>query len=172
MGSHRASIKIEMEFHGVKDKADMWINYWPADCCGMDKRVIEFFTKVYNEGMEKWNEENEKHDKKYKAEQLELAERKELARLKDKYKFLPPSPIGRTQGTERKDMRSRYMHTIDGRPATYIKNQQICFAGIKTPIRLCSSKKVLKNQQRISSEWRKKQGFSDRDDYGYKRVIA
>lgn len=43
MGDHRANIKIEMEFHGVTDKADMWINYCDSDGRGVDSRVTEVF---------------------------------------------------------------------------------------------------------------------------------
>lgn len=50
MGDHRASIKIEMEFHGIKDKCDMWLNYYPQECCRMDKRVVDFFNSVYERG--------------------------------------------------------------------------------------------------------------------------
>lgn len=81
MGEHRASIKIEMEFHGIKDHTDMWINYFPQECCQMDARVVEFFDKMYRRGMEKYHANNEK----YFAEQKDIEERKEFERLKKKY---------------------------------------------------------------------------------------
>lgn len=86
MGDHRASIKIEMEFHGVKDKCDMWVNYSPEGCCGMDYRVIEFFASVYEKGMDKYNEMMDKWTEEQSREENEKAERRELARLKEKYK--------------------------------------------------------------------------------------
>lgn len=85
MGDHRASIKIEMEFHGVKDTCDMWINYYPHECCGMDKRVIEFFKRIYDEGMDKYNaivHESEKVEREKAEQKRELDE---LKRLKEKY---------------------------------------------------------------------------------------
>lgn len=89
MGDHRASIKIEMTFHGVEKKCDMWINYWPKACCGMDARVIEFFEHAYEKGMEVY--ENKMAD--YRAEQEkasnERREREELTRLKEKYEERP-----------------------------------------------------------------------------------
>jgi len=60
MGNHRANIKIEMRFHGVEDKTDMWLNYCPNDCCDMDERVLEFFQDVYKRGMVKYDEAIEK----------------------------------------------------------------------------------------------------------------
>lgn len=85
MGDHRASIKIEMEFHGVKDSCDMWINYYPTGCCDVDERVTEFFKRIYNQGITKYEEmvcasEKEEHDRNEKANELA-----ELARLKAKY---------------------------------------------------------------------------------------
>jgi len=86
MGDHRANIKIEMEFHGIKEKADMWINYFPQDCCNMDKRIIEFFKDVYVRGMANYCEEMEKIDKENRKDEIERAEKAELKRLKKKYK--------------------------------------------------------------------------------------
>ena len=81
MGDHRASIKIEMEFHGIKDKADMWINYGPQECCGMDKRVVEFFESVYSRGIEKFNETMAEYEK----DAQERKEKEEYLRLKKKF---------------------------------------------------------------------------------------
>ena len=85
MGDHRSSIKIEMEFHGVKDKCDMWINYIPTDCCSMDERVIKFFRGVYEDGMAKFNEEMAAHEFKRTKGERERAERAEYERLKKKF---------------------------------------------------------------------------------------
>ena len=81
MGDHRASIKIEMEFHGIKDKTDMWINYWPHECCGMDKKVIDFFDSVYRRGMEKYDE----NIAEYEKDVQERKEKEEYLRLKKKF---------------------------------------------------------------------------------------
>ena len=88
MGDHRASIKIEMEFHGIKDKCDMWINYYPHECCGMDKRVIEFFESVYERGMHVYDGLIADAEK----DQREKSEREELARLEQKYRPHTPKP--------------------------------------------------------------------------------
>lgn len=85
MGDHRASIKIEMEFHGVKDSCDMWINYTPTDCCNMDSRVLKFFERIYNQGMAKYDAEVAAYEWERTKEQREAEERSELARLKAKY---------------------------------------------------------------------------------------
>jgi hypothetical protein len=77
MGDHRASIKIEVEFHGVKDKADMWINWVQP----MPSSVSDFLEDVYQRGIAKWDEQMEE----YRAKQKEVEEKKELERLKKKY---------------------------------------------------------------------------------------
>ena len=81
MGDHRASIKIEMSFHGIEDKTDMWINYWPQECCNMDKRVVDFFNSVYERGMKKYT----KNTEAYLREQELKAEKELYLKLKDKY---------------------------------------------------------------------------------------
>lgn len=43
-----------MEFHGVKDSCDMYINYFPeGEYRDVDDRIIEFIRNVYSKGMEK-----------------------------------------------------------------------------------------------------------------------
>ena len=64
------------------------------------------------------------------------------------------------------------MHTINGRPANYIKEEQICYFSLRNPIHLCSSILKIKKQQRASNKWRKKQGFKTHNDYGCLRVVA
>ena len=87
MGDHRASIKIEMEFHGVKDKTDMWINYYPDSEFGIDSNIVEFIQKVYNKGMLRYNKQQEK----YFEEEREKEERKQYEKLKEKYGDSPHS---------------------------------------------------------------------------------
>lgn len=60
MGDHRASIKINAELHGVKKSCDMWINYTPGVCDGVDDRIVEFFRVLYKRGMAKYEEINTK----------------------------------------------------------------------------------------------------------------
>lgn len=85
MGDHRASIKIEMEFHGVKDSTDMWINYVPESCCSMDRRVADFFQSVYERGMDIYQAEMKKEDIKRNRKQIEAKEKAEYERLKAKF---------------------------------------------------------------------------------------
>lgn len=89
MGDHRASIKIEMEFHGVKDKTDMWINYYPDSEYGIDKRIVEFVESVYDRGMTKYNKRMEKYWAEQNKEKVEKEEKAELERLKNKYEKEP-----------------------------------------------------------------------------------
>ena len=83
MGDHRASIKIDMSFHGVKDSCDMWINYdgLSGECHGVDDRVVEFIQSVYDRGIGKYQDDQEA----YFSEQTEKEEKEELKRLKAKY---------------------------------------------------------------------------------------
>lgn len=85
MGDHRASIKIEMEFHGIKETADMWINYYPHDCCGMDERIISFFKDVYVRGILAYDEMIYESTLKNREIEIKDSELKELARLKAKW---------------------------------------------------------------------------------------
>lgn len=85
MGDHRASIKIEMEFHGIKDKCEMYINYCPEYCCNMDSRVVEFIDNVYTRGMEAYDKLVAKAYAKEHKDRIENEEKAELDRLKKKY---------------------------------------------------------------------------------------
>lgn len=97
MGDHRASIKIEMEFHGIKDKADMWINYDPYYCstCNVDRRIVEFIQSVYNRGIEKYEEAQRKYNEEQNKKRIEAEERSTLERLEKKYRTpTPPQERG------------------------------------------------------------------------------
>jgi len=85
MGDHRAYIKIEMEFHGIKDQTDMDINYINSDGNGMDSRVADWFESVYERGMSKYREQVEEYFAKEHQKEIEDGERHELERLKAKY---------------------------------------------------------------------------------------
>ncbi len=90
MGDHRASIKIEMTFHGKKEESDWWINYWPDDD-GVDARIKNWFREKYEEGMNRHYAEELKYkirDAAIKAKEDEVITARELAeldRLKQKY---------------------------------------------------------------------------------------
>lgn len=83
MGDHRASIKIEAEFHGVKKDCDMWINYsgHSSEVEGVDSRIIEFFQELYYDGMYVYNEDM----REFKKQQNILKEKEQLKRLREKY---------------------------------------------------------------------------------------
>jgi hypothetical protein len=49
MGDRRASIKIEFSMHGETKEADMWINWSPSDCNGVDQRILDFFSESARE---------------------------------------------------------------------------------------------------------------------------
>lgn len=76
MGDHRASIKIEVEFHGVKRSTDMYINW-----CEPWWAVQEWFEQVHRDGMDKWDEKQYE----YEAEQRERDEKKLYEKLHKKF---------------------------------------------------------------------------------------
>jgi hypothetical protein len=67
-----------------------------------------------------------------------------------------------------------YIHTIDGIPAQYIDGEKIVFAnGIRGNAgiqNICSSKKQILLEQKLSKKWRKKKGLFSIDDLGYSFV--
>lgn len=86
MGDHRADIKIEMSFHGITKKCDMWINYSPnGEYYGVDDRIIEFIQEVYYLGMDKYNEQMVKLRFEENKKEIEDKEKAELERLTKKY---------------------------------------------------------------------------------------
>jgi hypothetical protein len=85
MGDHRASIKIEVDFHGFKDKADMWINYCDSDGNGVDSRITEFFGNMYEKGMAKYHADQWEYEEEKREREQEEKDRKEFERLKAKY---------------------------------------------------------------------------------------
>jgi len=68
--------------------------------------------------------------------------------------------------------RVRYLHTIDGCPATYFRGEQICYVNGRTRAKLVSTLQLIKKHQRLSNLWRTSQGFEVCADYGYIRVVA
>ena len=87
MGDHRMNIKIEIEFHKVKQKTDMWINYMPdtSDYDRVDRRIVEFIQESYETGMRVYERENIERMEIEHADEIESEERAELKRLQDKY---------------------------------------------------------------------------------------
>lgn len=64
-----------------------------------------------------------------------------------------------------------YMHTLDGYAAQYHPGEQICYAGHFVK-RFAKSLKQIREERRLSSEYRGKQGFSDHGIfYGYKILV-
>jgi len=80
------SVKIEVSFHGIDDKCDMWINHMSGECDGVDDRVLDFLRSVYERGMFKFRKEMDKYEAGANKEAREKDERQELARLEKKYR--------------------------------------------------------------------------------------
>lgn len=84
MGDHRASIKCQVEMHGVEKTCDMWIN-WSPGFDGVDYRVIEFFRDWAEKARQKYDEELYEHQREQREKEQKDRELLELARLKKKY---------------------------------------------------------------------------------------
>ena len=69
----------------------------------------------------------------------------------------------------KKKYKTYYLHTIKGRLAYYLKGQQICYGDkIIIPQHLVKSLNQIKKEQKLSNQWRIKNGFSPHsEDYDY-----
>lgn len=85
MGDHRASCKIEFTFHGKTVKGEWDHVNWCDNRSGIDERVLDWFQKAYDDGMDRYHTMVDKMFAKQDAEKKELEERAELERLKQKY---------------------------------------------------------------------------------------
>ena len=70
-------------------------------------------------------------------------------------------------------MTTKYMHTLDGRPASYHEGEQICFANFygKSIISLVDSRAQILKNIAATIKWRREKGFrADYTRYGWYRV--
>ena len=76
--------------------------------------------------------------------------------------------------TMKNKFKTMYMHTLNGKPAFYCEDQQICYAchgQLKFPDGLADSLKQIRKEHKSSQMWRRAQGFSESSSvYGYLRV--
>jgi hypothetical protein len=88
MGDHRISLTIKAEFHGkIYEIKDAWWNYQGHD--GVDRRVIDFFERMWDDGYRRWADDVDAYHQQQKAKETEETERAELIRLKLKYEHNP-----------------------------------------------------------------------------------
>lgn len=85
MGDSRASVKIELSIYGEKFETDMWINWFPEDSGGMDRRVSEWFSECYEKAYYKYRTRIEAQDRERNKAQIEASEKAQLKALQDKY---------------------------------------------------------------------------------------
>jgi len=68
----------------------------------------------------------------------------------------------------------KYMHTLNGHPATYHGEEQVCYGGGRGKyqlIHLADSLAQIKIEQKMSMAWRKKMKFVDcKVNYSYVRL--
>jgi hypothetical protein len=68
------------------------------------------------------------------------------------------------------DSKTKYMHTIDGRPALW-SGEQIVFPAINSAVRLVDDLRTIRRHQLLTEEFRLHRKFDhDPDKYNYVRV--
>jgi len=68
-------------------------------------------------------------------------------------------------------MKTVYLHTLDGVLASYEQGEQVCFLMNGSSLKIVSSLREIRVQQKSSRRWRKDRGFQeDSSTYGYLRV--
>lgn len=71
-----------------------------------------------------------------------------------------------------KKRKYKYMHTMDGVPATFDGNQ-VVYASRTCPVRLAPTREKIYRQRRKTGAWRRKQELpEDRCCFDYLRVIV
>lgn len=66
----------------------------------------------------------------------------------------------------------KYMHTMDDKPATYHRGQQIAFVTGNGLVRLADSLEQIRKEQAVSLRWRERRTFRTDFEYGYRRVAV
>ena len=77
---HQATIVIDMQFHGIIDRLE-----FTGDIDQSYRQVIDFFKKISDKGMEKYENERLLKLEQLRQERIEAEERETLKRLKAKY---------------------------------------------------------------------------------------
>ena len=80
MGDHRATIRIQFDFHGNKFDKEWWIN-WSPNCEGVDQRIADWIRQCAEEGYAKYHSQVSES----LAEMAAQREREDYERLKKKY---------------------------------------------------------------------------------------
>ena len=66
--------------------------------------------------------------------------------------------------------KSYYMHTLEGRPASF-SGWQVCYSVFTQAIELCESRRQLLAERDLSIKNRKEAGMASLGAYGYRRVV-
>lgn len=92
MGDHRADIKISFHIHNKTYDQEWWINYWPDDLTGVDRRIAEWFSDCWHDAYKRYQDLVYKAGEKERKAQEEAADQREYQRLKTKYESNAPNP--------------------------------------------------------------------------------
>ncbi len=68
---------------------------------------------------------------------------------------------------------TKYMHTLNGKPASFFGGEQICFAGDRGgKIKLVNSLKQIRKEQKITKKFREKMGWDDYHEWDYDYALV
>jgi hypothetical protein len=85
MGDHRAEVKIEFTIHGKTYKGHWgWINWFPSTG-GCDERIIEWFGESWDDASARYDQMIWERGREAREKEEEEQDRKEYARLKEKF---------------------------------------------------------------------------------------
>ncbi len=87
MGDFRASVKIKFDMGSVSEETEFWINWWPDDDTGVDRRVTEWLASVGARGVESIRDSIDG----YLEEQAEKARIKRIAVLRQELVEIDPA---------------------------------------------------------------------------------
>ena len=85
MSDFKVEIKLSWDGMGVKDKADMYINYFEGECEGVDDRIIQFFRDNWRKAYSLYRQRIADVESELKAAEIEREDREEYERLKKKF---------------------------------------------------------------------------------------
>jgi hypothetical protein len=67
----------------------------------------------------------------------------------------------------------KFIHLIGGVPAEYYEGEQICYYKKRKPVKLVDTLRQIEKEQRLSTAWRKKQGFDYwNQKYGWAKIAV
>jgi hypothetical protein len=89
MGDHRASITIIFEAHGVEEKHEFWINYWPEPDTGVDRRITDWLSSAWQKCLDAYHNNIDEGIEERRAQEKK-ARRLQYETLRAEFEPIPP----------------------------------------------------------------------------------